>query len=77
MDNLNLKRVPVAKTGILIRRPVAEVFEALIDPGRGPLAWLAKSNEVSIQPFRILIYFELDSIPTGLYGEIIDESDYN
>jgi hypothetical protein len=26
MDNLELKQVPVSRTGILIRKPVAEVF---------------------------------------------------
>jgi uncharacterized protein YndB with AHSA1/START domain len=32
MGALTLSRSPVAKTGMLIRRPVAEVFEALVDP---------------------------------------------
>jgi hypothetical protein len=32
MDNLQLKQVPVMRTGMLIRRPVAEVFEAFINP---------------------------------------------
>jgi hypothetical protein len=29
MDNLQLKQVPVVKTGMLIRKPVTEVFKAL------------------------------------------------
>ena len=32
MDNLQLKQVPVVKTGMLIRKPVKEVFEAFVDP---------------------------------------------
>ena len=32
MDNLKLTQVPVSKTGMLIRKPVAEVFEAFVDP---------------------------------------------
>jgi uncharacterized protein YndB with AHSA1/START domain len=44
MDNLNLKRVPVAKTGMLIRRPVAEVFEAFIDPRVTTKFWFTKSS---------------------------------
>jgi len=29
MDNRQLKQVPITKTGMLIRKPVADVFEAL------------------------------------------------
>jgi hypothetical protein len=32
MGNLQLKQVPIAKTGMLIRKPVADVFEAFIKP---------------------------------------------
>ena len=32
MDNLQLTETPVAKTGMLIRRPVADVFEAFVNP---------------------------------------------
>ncbi len=32
MGNLQLTQAPVAKAGMLIRRPVAEVFEAFVDP---------------------------------------------
>ena len=44
MDNLQLKQVPVAKTGMLIRRPVAEVFEAFIDPDVTSKFWFTKSS---------------------------------
>ena len=30
--NLQLKQVPVTSTGMLIRKPVAEVFEAFVNP---------------------------------------------
>ena len=30
MANLQLKRVPITKTGMLIRKPVAEMFEAFV-----------------------------------------------
>jgi hypothetical protein len=33
MDTPQLKDVPIARTGMLIRKPVAEVFEAFVDPG--------------------------------------------
>src|SRR5947207_6493822 len=44
MDNLQLKRVPAAKTGMLIRRPVAEVFEAFVDPEITTKFWFTKST---------------------------------
>jgi uncharacterized protein YndB with AHSA1/START domain len=44
MNNLELKQVPVAKTGMLIRRPVAEVFAAFIDPAITTKFWFTKSS---------------------------------
>jgi len=32
MKNLQLTQVPIAKAEMLIRKPVAEVFEAFVDP---------------------------------------------
>ena len=44
MDNYQLTQVPVAKTGMLIRRPVAEVFEAFVDPGITTQFWFTKGS---------------------------------
>lgn len=44
MSNLELSLVPVAKTGMLIRRPVAEVFAAFIDPNITTKFWFTKSS---------------------------------
>ena len=44
MDNLQLNRVPVAKTGMLIRRPVAQVFDAFINPETTTKFWFTKSS---------------------------------
>jgi uncharacterized protein YndB with AHSA1/START domain len=44
MDNLQLKKVPIAKTGMLIRRPVAEVFDAFINPDITTKFWFTKSS---------------------------------
>ena len=44
INNLQLTQVPVAKTGMLIRRPVADVFEAFIDPDLTPKFWFTKSS---------------------------------
>ena len=42
--NLNLKQVPITKTGMLIRKPVADVFEAFINPDITTKFWFTKSS---------------------------------
>jgi uncharacterized protein YndB with AHSA1/START domain len=44
MDNLQLKHVPITKTGMLIRKPVAEVFEAFVNPDITTKFWFTKSS---------------------------------
>jgi uncharacterized protein YndB with AHSA1/START domain len=44
MDNLRLKQVPIMKTGMLIRKPVADVFEAFINPDITTKFWFTKSS---------------------------------
>jgi uncharacterized protein YndB with AHSA1/START domain len=44
MRELELKSIPVMSTGMLVRRPVAEVFEALIDPAITTKFWFTRST---------------------------------
>jgi uncharacterized protein YndB with AHSA1/START domain len=44
MNNLQLKQVPIAKTGMLIRKPVADVFEAFVNPDITTKFWFTKSS---------------------------------
>lgn len=44
MDSLQLKQVPVAETGMRIRRPVADVFEAFVDPDITTKFWFTQSS---------------------------------
>lgn len=44
MNDLRLTEVPTTKTGMLIRRPVAEVFEAFLNPAITTKFWFTKSN---------------------------------
>ncbi len=44
MDNLHLQQVPITKTGMLIRKPVADVFEAFVDPDITTKFWFTKSS---------------------------------
>jgi uncharacterized protein YndB with AHSA1/START domain len=44
MGNLQLTQAPVAKAEMLIRKPVAEVFEAFVDPKITRKFWFTKST---------------------------------
>lgn len=44
MDDLRLNEVPVAQTGMLIRRPAHEVFEAFVDPDITTRFWFTAST---------------------------------
>lgn len=44
MSNLQLTRVPTSETGMLIRKPVADVFEAFINPDITTKFWFTKSS---------------------------------
>src|SRR5262249_47062515 len=42
--DLNLKQVPITKTGMLIRKPVADVFEAFVNPDVTAKFWFTKGS---------------------------------
>lgn len=44
MNNLQLTQMPVAQTAMLIRRPVAKVFEAFIDPAITSKFWFTRGS---------------------------------
>ena len=43
-EDLALSRVPIAKTGMLIRRPVGDVFEAIVNPDITTNFWFTRSS---------------------------------
>ena len=44
MENLQLTQAPISKTGMLIRRPATEVFEAFANPEITTQFWFTKSS---------------------------------
>jgi len=44
MDTLLLTKSPIANTGMLIRRPVKEVFEAVVNPAVTTKFWFTKGS---------------------------------
>ena len=43
-ENLHLTRVPIVETGMLVRKPVAEVFEAIVNPEITTRFWFTRSS---------------------------------
>src|SRR4051812_45807206 len=44
MNTIQLTKVPVTQTGMLIRKPVAEVFEAIVNPAITTKFWFTKGS---------------------------------
>jgi uncharacterized protein YndB with AHSA1/START domain len=44
MDNLQLSQTPITKTGMLIRKPAADVFEAFVNPDITTKFWFTKGS---------------------------------
>lgn len=44
MPDLQLASAPVGSTGMLVRRPTAEVFEAVVDPAVTTQVWLTTNG---------------------------------
>lgn len=44
MPNMTLSRTPIARTGMLIRRPVDDVFEAVVNPAITSKFWFSKGS---------------------------------
>ena len=44
MNDLHLTRVPMTRTGMLIRKPVADVFEAFVNPEITTQFWFTKGS---------------------------------
>lgn len=44
MNTIQLSQVPIMKTGMLIRKPVAEVFEAFVNPDVTTKFWFTKGS---------------------------------
>ena len=44
MDTLQLTQVPVTQTGMLVRKPVGDVFEAFVNPDITTKFWFTKSS---------------------------------
>ena len=74
MENLQLKHVPITKTGMLIRRPVAEVFEAFINPDITTKFWFTKGSGRLGVSKQVQWDWEMYNISIPVTGKAIEEN---
>jgi uncharacterized protein YndB with AHSA1/START domain len=72
MNDVELKRPPVAKTGMLIRRPVADVFAAFIDPEVTTRFWFTKSSGRLVAGERVKWEWEMYGASTDVTVKVIE-----
>lgn len=72
MNNLQLEQVPVTKTGMLIRKPVAEVFDAFVNPAITTKFWFTKSNGKLEAGKRVQWDWEMYGISIPVTAKVIE-----
>lgn len=72
MSNLKLTEPPVAKTGMLIRKPAAEVFAAFVDPAITTQFWFSKSSATLEVGKSVTWEWEMYGASTRVLPKIID-----
>ena len=74
MDNLQLKQVPITKTGMLIRKPVADVFEAFVNPDVTKKFWFTKSSGRLEAGKQVQWDWEMYDISVPVSAKVIDSN---
>ena len=72
MDNLTLKQVPIAETGMLIRKPVADVFQAFVNPEITTKFWFTKSSGRLEAGRRVQWDWEMYGISVPVFAKTIE-----
>jgi uncharacterized protein YndB with AHSA1/START domain len=73
MENLQLTQAPVAKAEMLLRRPVADVFEAFINPSITSKFWFTRGSGRLEQGSRVQWDWEMYNISTQVTVLAIEE----
>jgi uncharacterized protein YndB with AHSA1/START domain len=74
MQNLTLTKEPVAKAEMLIRKPVAEVFDAFINPEITTKFWFTKSSGRLNPGKQITWYWEMYNISVPVNVREVEEN---
>jgi uncharacterized protein YndB with AHSA1/START domain len=72
MENPQLKQVPMTKTGMLIRRPVTDVFEAFVNPDITTKFWFTKGSGRLEAGKQVQLDWEMYSISIAVTAKTIE-----
>jgi uncharacterized protein YndB with AHSA1/START domain len=74
-DDLQLSQIPTVRVGMLIRRPTAEVFQAIVDPAITTRFWFTKSSGKLVPGAKIRWDWEMFGVSDqGLVKEVEENS---
>ena len=71
-ESLLLTRVPSMQTGMLIRKPVADVFEALVDPELTTQFWFTRSSGRLVTGRPVRWDWEMYDVSIQVTAKVID-----
>src|SRR5215218_4647134 len=74
-QELCLTKPPIAETGMLIRRPVADVFTAFVDPEITSKFWFSKGSGPLVPGARVTWTWEFYGVSTQVDVKAIDENE--
>jgi uncharacterized protein YndB with AHSA1/START domain len=72
MDDLRLTGAPVVETGMLIRRPAAEVFEAFVDPAITTRFWFTRGSGRLEAGRRLLWEWEMYGVSAEVDVQVVE-----
>jgi uncharacterized protein YndB with AHSA1/START domain len=72
MDSPLLTRVPIAKTGMLIRKPVEQVFEAIVNPQITSKFWFSKGSGRLDAGEKVIWEWESHDVSVEVTPKVID-----
>ena len=72
-QDLRLTKAPAAETAMLIRRPVAEVFAAFVDPEITSKFWFSKGSGRLVPGARVTWEWAFYGVSTQVAVKVIDE----
>jgi uncharacterized protein YndB with AHSA1/START domain len=73
IENLRLTSVPSVKVGMLIRRPPADVFQAIVDPAVTTKIWFTKSTGSMTPGAELLWEWNMYEVSSQISVELVEQ----
>jgi uncharacterized protein YndB with AHSA1/START domain len=72
MNHPQISQPPAAKTGMLIRRPVADVFEAFVDPAVTTRFWFTRSTGKLAEGARVTWFWDMYDVSADVTVKAVE-----